>query len=73
MDNWYCSKCPALLFQKDFLYFKQGGLNTDVTCNDICRYKTDFVYKWQKIQPTLTVGNIVDAMCNDILLIQKFK
>jgi hypothetical protein len=60
-------------FQKDFLYFKQGGLNTDVTCNDICRYKTDFVYKWQKIQPSLTVGNIVDAMCNDILLIRKFK
>ena len=61
-------------FQEEFLSFKQGGLkDTDVTCNDICRYKTDFVYKWQKIQPSLTVGNIVDAMCNDILLIQKFK
>ncbi|MBR6894385.1 MAG: hypothetical protein IKN15_14320, partial [Bacteroidaceae bacterium] len=61
-------------FQKDFIYFKQGGLkDTAETCNDICRYKTDFVYKWQKIQPSLTVGNIVDTMCNDILLIQNLK
>ena len=59
-------------FQKEFLSFKQGGLkDTVVTCNNICRYNTDF--KWQKIQPSLTVGNIVDAMCNDILLIQKYK
>ena len=61
-------------FQKEFLSFKQGGLEDIAeTCNDICRYKTDFVYKWQKIQPSLTVGNIVDTMCNDILFIQKFK
>ena len=61
-------------FQKEFLSFNQGGLEDIAeTCNDICRYKTDFVYKWQKIQPSLTVGNIVDTMCNDILFIQKFK
>lgn len=56
--------------QKMHLNFKKGGLkNTAMGSNDICRYNTAFVYKWQKIQPSLTTGDFVEAMCNDISLI----
>ena len=51
-----------------FLNFGLGGLKDRLAKADsgICHYKTDFVYKWQKILPSHTVGDIVDAMSADI-------
>ena len=77
----HCIECEDITQKKlskaqsRFLDFMTGGLNNGraKSISSTCSYQTGFLYKWQKIQPLLTVGNIVDAMCKDILLIQKFK
>ena len=58
--------------QNNFLEFNQGGLK-DNHCKPgkkICRYNTGFIYKLQKIQPTHTVENIVDAIVADLIEIK---
>ena len=52
-----------------FLNFGLGGLKDRLAKADsgICHYKTDFVYRWQKIQPSYTVTDIIDAMSTDII------
>ncbi len=51
-----------------FLNFGLGGLKDRLAKADsgICHYKTDFVYRWQKILPSHSLGDIVDAMSADI-------
>ena len=58
-------------YQKRFLDFRQGGLkNRDAKADsEICHYKSGFIYKWQKILPSHTVADIIDAMVVDIIQI----
>jgi hypothetical protein len=51
-----------------FMNFGFGGLKDRIAEADseICHYKTDFVYRWQKILPSHTVADIIDAMSTDI-------
>ena len=52
-----------------FMNFGIGGLKDKLAEADseICHYKTDFVYRWQKILPSHTVADIIDAMSTDIM------
>lgn len=60
---------PQLLFMN----FGLGGLKdrSAKADSEICHYKTDFVYRWQKILPSHTVADIIDAMSTDIIEIMK--
>ena len=54
-----------------FMNFGLGGLKdrSAEADSEICHYKTDFVYRWQKILPSHTVADIIDAMVTDIIRI----
>ena len=54
-----------------FMNFGLGGLKDRLAEADseICHYKTDFVYRWQKILRSHTVADIIDAMVTDIVQI----
>lgn len=57
------------MLQLLFMNFGIGGLK-DRSAGDVsefCHYKTDFVYRWQRILPSHTVANIIDAMSTDIM------
>lgn len=54
--------------QKQFIDFKFGGLGgrDAKAVSKICHYNSDFIYKWQKILPSDTVGDIINAMITDV-------
>ena len=57
------------MLQLLFMNFGIGGLK-DRSAGDVsefCHYKTDFVYRWQRILPSHTVANIIDAISTDIM------
>lgn len=57
------------MLQLMFMNFGIGGLK-DRSAGDVsefCHYKTDFVYRWQRILPSHTVADIIDAMSTDII------
>ena len=63
------------ILQLLFMNFGLGGLKerSAEADSEICHYKTDFVYRWQKILPSHTVADIIDAMSTDIIEIMKRK
>ena len=77
--NHYCHgiECDGIVnkklseLQKRFIDFKQGGLKKRdaKATSEICHYKYGFIYKWQKILPNHTVGDIVDDMIADIWML----
>lgn len=58
-----------------FMNFGFGGLKDRLAEADseICHYKTGFVYRWQKILPSHTVADVIDAMRTDIIEILQMK
>ena len=63
------------MLQLLFMNFEQGGLKNRFgkADSELCHYKTDFVYRWQRILPSHTVADIIDAMSADIIEIMKWK
>lgn len=57
------------MLQLMFMNFGFGGLKERLAEADseICHYKTGFVYRWQKVLPSHTVADIIDAMSTDII------
>ena len=57
------------MLQIMFMNFGFGGLKERLAEADseICHYKTGFVYRWQKVLPSHTVADIIDAMSTDII------
>ena len=57
------------MLQLMFMNFGFGGLKERLAEADseICHYKTGFVYRWQKVLPSHTVANIIDAISTDIM------
>ena len=57
------------MLQLMFMNFEFGGLKERLAEADseICHYKTGFVYRWQKVLPSHTVADIIDAMSTDII------
>lgn len=60
---------------RNFIEFKFGGLPDHKSQPDSkqCQYKDGFLYKSQKIDPNFKVRHIVDAMKNDLEIIQRAK
>ena len=77
----HCIECEDITHKKlsdvqsRFLDFKTGGLKNGGTksISSACSYKTGFLYKWQKIQLSNSVEDIVEAIYNDIIEINKLR
>ena len=77
----HCIECEDITQKKlskaqnRFLDFKTGGLKNGSakSSSSTCRYQTGFLYKWQKIQPSNSVEDIVEAIYNDIIEINKLR
>ena len=54
-----------------FIDFINSGLKSGETKTDaqLCHYKDGFIYKWQKVDTTLSIGELIDAMKVDLLSI----
>ena len=70
-ENIFENTGKLSMLQIMFMNFGIGGLKdrSAEADSEICHYKTDFVYRWQKILSSHTVGDIVDAMVTDIIRI----
>ena len=68
-ENIFENSGKLSMLQILFMNFGIGGLKDKLAEADseICHYKTDFVYRWQKILPSHTVADIIDAMSTDIM------
>jgi hypothetical protein len=70
-ENIFENTGKLSMLQILFMNFRLGGLKDRLAEADseICHYKTDFVYRWQKILPSHTVADIIDAMVADVIRI----
>lgn len=57
--------------KKQFIDFKNSGLKGGEIKTDakLCHYKESFIYKWQKVEATISIGELIDAMKKDLLSI----
>lgn len=77
----HCIECENITQKKlsepqsRFLDFKTGGLNNGraKSISSTCSYQTGFLYKWQKIQPSNSVEDIVEAIYNDLIEIKELR
>jgi hypothetical protein len=77
--NRYCHgierngiRCAKLTKEEmRFIDFINSGLKSGETKTDaqLCHYKDGFIYKWQKVDTTLSIGELIDAMKVDLLSI----
>lgn len=57
--------------EKQFIDFKNSGLKDGERQNEakLCHYKDGFIYKWQKVEATILIGELIDTMKEDLLSI----
>ena len=63
-ENIFENTGKLSMLQILFMNFGIGGLKDKLAEADseICHYKTGFVYRWQKVLPSHTVADIIDAL-----------
>ena len=68
-ENIFENTGKLSMLQILFMNFGIGGLKDKLAEADseICHYKTGFVYRWQKVLPSHTVADIIDAISTDIM------
>ena len=70
-ENIFENTGKLSMLQILFMNFGLGGLKdrSAEADSEICHYKNDFVYRCQKILPSHTIADIIDAMVTDIVQI----